>query len=172
MLPVPGVYAIKNTRTGMCYVGSSRDVAARWDAHRNALLANRHSNKSLQAAWRMSDAKFFECVLLELVMPNGARLVSAERRWVDWLRNAGVDLYSDILPAREDQTRPFDPMLPGLLRRRMRAALTQEQLAKQAGVERLTVSRIERGKSASMTTVRKLANALQCEPAELMELDK
>lgn len=62
--------------------------------------------------------------------------------------------------------------LPGLLHHRTMAALTQEQLADRAGVERLTVSRLERGKRASMTTVRKLADALGVLPVQLMETDK
>lgn len=59
--------------------------------------------------------------------------------------------------------------LPGLLRRRLLAALTQEQLAELAGVQRPTVSRLEAGGEARPPTVRKLADALQCQPVELME---
>lgn len=59
--------------------------------------------------------------------------------------------------------------LPGLFERRRRAALTQDQLATLAGLKRLTVSRLERGKPTRLTTVRKLADVLKCEPIELME---
>lgn len=60
-------------------------------------------------------------------------------------------------------------LLPRLLHFRTAAALTQEELADRAGLERLTVSRIERGKAARMPTVRKLAEALGVQPRELME---
>lgn len=61
--------------------------------------------------------------------------------------------------------------LPGLLRQRQRAALTQEQLAARAGVQRPTITRLENGGEARPTTVRKLADALGCEPRELIESD-
>jgi transcriptional regulator with XRE-family HTH domain len=46
--------------------------------------------------------------------------------------------------------------------------LTQDQLADKAGVHWTSVSRIENGKPADFATVRKLAEALQVEPADLM----
>jgi transcriptional regulator with XRE-family HTH domain len=59
--------------------------------------------------------------------------------------------------------------LPGLRRQRLLAALTQEELAAKAGVRRGTVNRIEQGKETSPPTVRKLADALSCEPRDLIE---
>lgn len=59
--------------------------------------------------------------------------------------------------------------LPGLLRRRLLAALTQEQLAERAHVQRPTISRLETGGEARPTTVRKLADVLGCEPRDLIE---
>jgi transcriptional regulator with XRE-family HTH domain len=59
--------------------------------------------------------------------------------------------------------------LPGLLRQRLLAALTQEQLAERAGVQRPTVSRLETGGDARPTTVRKLADVLGCSPRDLIE---
>ncbi len=48
-------------------------------------------------------------------------------------------------------------------------ALTQAQLAEQAGVTTATVARIERDEiEPRMTTLRKLADALDVEPAELV----
>ncbi len=59
--------------------------------------------------------------------------------------------------------------LPGLLRMRLRAALTQAQLAQRAGILRPTVTRLENGKDARVSTLRKLADALACEPDDLMK---
>ena len=53
---------------------------------------------------------------------------------------------------------------------RQRKALTQQQLADRAGVNRVTIARIEGGKDEPFpTTVRKVADALGVEPAELLE---
>jgi transcriptional regulator with XRE-family HTH domain len=53
---------------------------------------------------------------------------------------------------------------------RQRKALTQQQLAERAGVNRVTIARIETGKDEPFpTTLRKVADALGVEPEELLE---
>src|SRR4051812_5183614 len=53
---------------------------------------------------------------------------------------------------------------------RQRKALTQQQLAERAGVNRVTIARIEGGKDEPFpTTVRKVADALGVEPEDLLE---
>jgi len=57
-----------------------------------------------------------------------------------------------------------------LKRQRTRRALTQAALADRAGVTTATVARIERDEiEPRMTTLRKLAQALEVDPAELVE---
>jgi transcriptional regulator with XRE-family HTH domain len=57
-----------------------------------------------------------------------------------------------------------------LKRQRTRRALTQAELAERASVTTATVARIERDEiEPRMTTLRKLAQALGVEPAELVE---
>lgn len=58
--------------------------------------------------------------------------------------------------------------LPGLFRRRLEATLTQQQLADKAKLQRVTVTRLEKGGEALPSTVRKLADALGCTARELM----
>lgn len=60
------------------------------------------------------------------------------------------------------------PPLPSLRLYRVNAALTQAELAELASVSRPTISRLERGESASIRTMRKLANPLLCLPVDLM----
>lgn len=62
--------------------------------------------------------------------------------------------------------------VPGLKRLRIRAAISQRELAKVSGVAASTIARIERGEEAHLKTVRNLAKALGVQPADLMELDK
>ena len=53
---------------------------------------------------------------------------------------------------------------------RQRKALTQQQLADRAGVNRVTIARIEGGKDEPFpTTVRKVADALGVEPEDLLD---
>jgi transcriptional regulator with XRE-family HTH domain len=57
-----------------------------------------------------------------------------------------------------------------LKRQRTRRALTQAELAERAGVTTATVARIERDEiEPRMPTLRKLAKALEVDPAELVE---
>jgi transcriptional regulator with XRE-family HTH domain len=52
---------------------------------------------------------------------------------------------------------------------RERKALTQAELAQKAGINRVTLARIETGAQPYPATTRKLAEALGVEPAELMD---
>jgi predicted transcriptional regulator len=58
--------------------------------------------------------------------------------------------------------------LPSLRRRRHEAALTQVELAQQAGVTEVTIVHLEAGHPARMSTIRKLARVLKVKPADLM----
>jgi transcriptional regulator with XRE-family HTH domain len=61
---------------------------------------------------------------------------------------------------------------PALREERVRAALTQQELAERSGVARSTIARIETGDQASIPTVRRLARALGLEPADLMGIER
>ncbi len=57
-----------------------------------------------------------------------------------------------------------------LRKQRTRRALTQAELAEHSGVTTATVARIERDEiEPRMTTLRKLAHALEVDPAELVQ---
>jgi transcriptional regulator with XRE-family HTH domain len=62
--------------------------------------------------------------------------------------------------------------VPALRDERVRAALTQADLAALSGVARSTIARIETGDQASIPTVRRLARALRLAPADLMGLER
>jgi transcriptional regulator with XRE-family HTH domain len=56
---------------------------------------------------------------------------------------------------------------------RRRAAMTQVELAREAGLSMMTLSRIERGESEPRaSTLRKLAKALEVRPRDLFEEDE
>lgn len=59
--------------------------------------------------------------------------------------------------------------LPGLKRAREAVPMTQEELATASGVSRITIARLETGRSeARPATTRRLAAALKVKPAALM----
>lgn len=59
--------------------------------------------------------------------------------------------------------------MPSLALFRKRAALSQGELAVRAGVGRATISRLERGGSASFETIGRLAKALGKERTQLIQ---
>jgi transcriptional regulator with XRE-family HTH domain len=59
--------------------------------------------------------------------------------------------------------------LPRLAWRRVRAGLSQRDLAQRSGVAASTIARIELGREANPSTARKLAETLGCEVRHLME---
>jgi transcriptional regulator with XRE-family HTH domain len=64
------------------------------------------------------------------------------------------------------------PPRPSLRRVRESRLLTQQELADRAGVHRVTIASLETTSgSARFSTVRKLATALEVDPAELMRSD-
>jgi transcriptional regulator with XRE-family HTH domain len=65
--------------------------------------------------------------------------------------------------------RPTLKPVPALLYWRSRRALAQRELADLVGVDITTVQRLERGATARLATVRKLAEALQVDPGDLMD---
>lgn len=54
----PGIYTITNKQTGFVYIGASKNVRLRINAHRRALLAKTHSNKQLQEEFTASPDTF------------------------------------------------------------------------------------------------------------------
>jgi transcriptional regulator with XRE-family HTH domain len=60
------------------------------------------------------------------------------------------------------------PLLPQLRRLRENRGMSQRDLASASGVSQATVVRAERGEDARHITVRKLAKALNVQPAQLM----
>jgi GIY-YIG catalytic domain len=85
----PGVYAIRNTRTGTCYVGSSANIATHVATHIHRLSVDTHDCAALQAAWNTDGEAAFEFTVLELVT-HLAQLPACERYWVNTLCPLGL----------------------------------------------------------------------------------
>lgn len=76
-----GIYKIQNLHNGKVYVGQSRDIEARWKAHRHQLKAGRHK-KSLQGDYDQYGPEAFVFDVLELLdNPTDAQLDCREVFW-------------------------------------------------------------------------------------------
>lgn len=77
---------------------------------------------------------------------------------------------SELLPSMDSSTVEHVPRLTRLRELRLRAALTQAELAERAQVARTTIVRLEAGDPNVLpTTLRRLARALRCKPTDLWE---
>ena len=89
-MSVAGIYQIRNTTNGHCYIGQSIDVAARWRSHRATLGHGRGVNPYLQSAWDKYGADAFEFEVLVAMEPSIAQqeLDDLEQDYVDFFRPA------------------------------------------------------------------------------------
>lgn len=60
----PGIYKITNTLTGFVYIGSSKDVRARWRQHTSELNRGKHHCAHLQNSWKLHGESAFEFELI------------------------------------------------------------------------------------------------------------
>jgi|694.fasta_scaffold19202_14 group I intron endonuclease len=88
-----GVYQILNTANGKKYIGSSLNIASRWNQHRRELDLNQHGNKHLQAAWNQYGSDSFAWNVVEECLPE--QLLDSEQsylpkeRTIEALREGG-----------------------------------------------------------------------------------
>jgi len=78
-----GVYMILNTQNGKRYVGSSVDLAHRWQRHTWELAQGVHGNYRLQKAWAFYGEDAFEFSVLEYVAANKKDLLGREQHYID-----------------------------------------------------------------------------------------
>jgi group I intron endonuclease len=90
-----GVYIIINIVNNMIYIGSSKDIEARWREHVHKFYGNRHENDKLQKAWNKYGEKAFQFRILEVVEEKD--LVFREQYYLDlykpYERHIGYNLY-------------------------------------------------------------------------------
>lgn len=89
-----GIYAIQNTDNGKWYIGSSREVNTRLEAHRIALEGNKHTSKDMQTDYNAGN--HLAAVLLEPLPVRASKAL----RWRERIRiniaiQEGITLYND-----------------------------------------------------------------------------
>lgn len=165
---IVGVYAITNLATGKVYIGSSRDTSKRIGVHLRSLRDGKHPYKPLQEDWNQVGEESFSFDVIEEAIES-----ELPARELDWLRtcrgrSAGVYNVTD----RTNRATISNFPVPGetALRSHRRAKLlSQAELAKLAGISTTTVCLLESGlQQARISTVRKLATALDIDPATIL----
>jgi len=63
---IAGTYKIKNNLTQEQYVGSSKNIGARWMVHLSLLEGNKHHNKNLQESWNSYGISSFSFIINEI----------------------------------------------------------------------------------------------------------
>jgi hypothetical protein len=96
-----GVYRIRNTANGKCFIGSARDVPGKLNGHRFQLRMKAHRNDVLQREWEEYGADAFVFEPLDLLKPSdqpdydpGEDLQVLEELWLQKLRPFGDNGYN------------------------------------------------------------------------------
>lgn len=76
-----GIYEIRHVGIGKRYIGSAKNFAKRWKAHRNHLLRGTHHAPYLQHAWNKYGESAFQFNILELCEHED--LLDREQGWFD-----------------------------------------------------------------------------------------
>lgn len=89
-----GVYRIKNTLNGKCYIGSSKNVHGRWRDHRKTLRNGCHHSILLQRAWNKHGEDNFKFSILEKC--EKSQLIEREQHYKDLYKSYDRKLGYDV----------------------------------------------------------------------------
>lgn len=95
-----GVYCIKNTVNGKVYIGSAVNLKTRECQHRTTLVAGKHFNRYLQAAWKKYGPDAFRFEVLEFV-PDKLNLTTVEQGFMDAHQSYIEDFGYNLRPKAE-----------------------------------------------------------------------
>lgn len=84
MANLSGIYIIQNTLNDKVYVGSAKNVNARWRVHKHHLNKKVHHSVKLQRAWDKYGEGVFSFRLINYC--NTETLIETEQFWIDFLR--------------------------------------------------------------------------------------
>lgn len=96
MEQISGVYAITHVSSGRAYIGSSKDVLARWAGHQRSLNHNRHQNSYFQNAWNKYGSLAFHFGIVERCLPT--ERVAREQFWIDQVQASTEGFGFNISP--------------------------------------------------------------------------
>jgi len=102
-----GIYQIKNTLNGKCYIGSAVDIQRRWRDHLSALRRGQHCNGHLQRSFEKYSEDAFMFAVLEQV-EDTSQLIIREQHYLDTLKpeyNISPTAGSSLGVRRTEETR-------------------------------------------------------------------
>ena len=106
-----GIYRIRNTISGVVYVGSTREFKCRWPDHARSLRHGKHKTKHMQNAYakyllEQGNDDFLEFTILEIMEGSAkAERLAREELWISKLLSEGVELYNtNRTPTKEPTT--------------------------------------------------------------------
>ena len=177
-----GVYAIINTVTGMAYVGSSRNIEARWKVWQSVLRRpqSKHSNKMLYEDWVASGESVFELRTLEETTAEFDALVEAEQRWISAFEGRRYNVHAKPRRAkvvksgkRRDRPSLYPDIGENIRMARVKQRLSQQALGQRLGVSHAAISDIERAKTRpDIDTLAVIADALGVPLSQLVILEE
>lgn len=91
--PVSGVYEIKNTHTGQCYIGQSKAILGRWATHFYQLGTGKHTLSAMQRDWNEYGPDAFKASIVKIV-DDAASLLVEEAAIAREYINSGTKLYN------------------------------------------------------------------------------
>lgn len=128
----PGIYSIRNTKTGKLYIGSAVRISRRWDRHRHMLRNGSHHSPILQAAYNKYGAPAFDWNIIEYV-DDKKQLLAREQFWLDF----------------------FNPVY------NVSSVATSVLGVKRSDEARLRMSLAQKGKKQSLATIERRSAALK-----------
>lgn len=107
-MPQSGIYAIRNSVNGFCYVGSAVDFQVRKVRHLRELRQGIHHSRHLQAAFNLYGEAAFVFTMLEEVEKEKQLLFQRESHWIQTLKpeyNVGQLAHTHLGVKRADATK-------------------------------------------------------------------
>jgi hypothetical protein len=145
-----GVYAIVNTVTGECFVGSSADMRLALAVHRSSLRDGLSEHRALQEAWTQYGEQAFTFLVLEEVA-DVATLKAREQYFTDVYSAIALgyntppsEAHAPEAPAPPAVSVSISVMIPDALIARMRKLTEQRGVTVAAFVQQAITEKLER----------------------------
>lgn len=192
------VYAIRHEPTGKVYVGCSKNVERRLVAHMNHLISGTHPVKMMQddfdeyggdysyfilfEAYAAYDAFEMEKHFMSLLgtrnpdvgynykdNSNDFSLKNLKRHKL-YVSNKKLTTRPDTRIAKTESKKKVPTWITAVKEYRLKAGMTQMELAEKSGISRYTIIKIERNSVTTVNTetIKKLAAALEVRFTDLI----